>query len=191
MDIRKVQKVWNEIKSGGEIEVKITEDLDQLKNGQMVLAVGSHKRVKYEFQTKPEMMQDYFKIIEEANKQLIILLNKQKIQSSQFFPIFAFSEICPELDNIEMYKDQQINKLADHFERTSNNNCKNIHLSTEEIIEDLTIPLSKKDDCIFHSYYENRIPSEQIKIYLLNCKDKNSTSYRRLLCLYDYINYSI
>ncbi|ECY1404036.1 SIR2 family protein, partial [Salmonella enterica] len=54
-----------------------------------------------------------------------------------------------------------------------------------------TIPLSKKDDCIFHSYYENRIPSEQIKTYLLNCKDKNSTSYRRLLCLYDYINYSI
>lgn len=191
MDIRKVQKVWNEIKSGGEIEVKITEDLDQLKNGQMVLAVGSHKRVKYEFQTKPEMMQDYFKIVEEANKQLIILLNKQKIQSSQFFPIFAFSEICPELDNIEMYKDQQINKLADHFERTSNNNCKNIHLSTEEITEDFTIPLSKKDDCIFHSYYENRIPSEQIKTYLLNCKDKNSTSYRRLLCLYDYISYSI
>ncbi|SAA90083.1 SIR2 family protein [Enterobacter hormaechei] len=191
MDIRKVQKVWNEIKSGGEIEVKITEDLDQLKNGQMVLAVGSHKRVKYEFQTKPEMMQDYFKIVEEANKQLIILLNKQKIQSSQFFPIFAFSEICPELDNIEIYKDQQINKLADHFERTSNNNCKNIHLSTEEILEDMTIPLSKKDDCIFHSYYENRIPSEEIKVYLLNCKDKNSTSYRRLLCLYDYINYSI
>ncbi len=95
MDIRKVQKVWNEIKSGGDIEVKITEDLDQLKNGQMVLAVGSHKRVKYEFQTKPEMMQDYFKIVEEANKQLIILLNKQKIQSSQFFPIFAFSEILP------------------------------------------------------------------------------------------------
>lgn len=31
MDIRKVQKVWNEIKSGGDIEVKITEDLDQLK----------------------------------------------------------------------------------------------------------------------------------------------------------------
>ncbi|WP_436628761.1 hypothetical protein, partial [Escherichia coli] len=73
----------------------------------------------------------------------------------------------------------------------SNNNCKNIHLTTEEIIEDFTIPLSKKDDCIFHSYYENRIPSEQIKTYLLNCKDKNSTSYRRLLCLYDYINYSI
>ncbi|EAS5004997.1 SIR2 family protein, partial [Salmonella enterica] len=146
MDIRKVQKVWNEIRSGGDIEVKITEDLDQLKNGQMVLAVGSHKRVKYEFQTKPEMMQDYFKIVEEANKQLIILLNKQKIQSSQFFPIFAFSEICPELDNVEIYKEQQRRKLADHFERTTANNCSNIHNTISEIIDDRALPISKKDD---------------------------------------------
>lgn len=188
MDIRKVQKVWNEIRSGGDIEVKITEDLDQLKNGQMVLAVGSHKRVKYEFQTKPEMMQDYFKIVEEANKQLIILLNKQKIQSSQFFPIFAFSEICPELDNIDSYKKQQVSKLKDHFERTSNNNCRNSHASISQIISDPTLPISKKDDCIFHGYYEDKITSEDAMNYLLNTKDKNSTSYRRLLCLYDFKN---
>ncbi|MEH4627059.1 SIR2 family protein [Phytobacter diazotrophicus] len=186
MDIRKVQKVWNEIKSGGDIEVKITEDLDQLKNGQMVLAVGSHKRVKYEFQTKPEMMQDYFKIVEEANKQLIILLNKQKIQSSQFFPIYAFSEICPELDNIELYKDQQRKKLEDHFERTSANNCNNTHNTISEIIEDRALSFSKKDDCIFHSYYQNKIATEDVKIFLLAFQDKNSTAYRRLLCLYDY-----
>ncbi|WP_240168112.1 hypothetical protein [Enterobacter vonholyi] len=152
----------------------------------MVLAVGSHKRVKYEFQTKPEMMQDYFKIVEEANKQLIILLNKQKIQSSQFFPIFAFSEICPELENVEIYKEQQRRKLADHFERTSNNNCRNAHPAISQIMSDQTIPLSKKDDCIFHSYYENQLVSEEVKIFLINCEDKNSTSYRRLLCLYDY-----
>lgn len=188
MDIRKVQKVWNEIKSGGDIKVKITEDLDQLKNGQMVLAVGSHKRVKYEFQTKPEMMQDYFKIVEEANKQLIILLNKQKIQSSQFFPIFAFSEICPELDNVELYKDQQRRKLADHFERTSANNCNNTHNTISEIIEDRTLSFSKKDDCIFHSYYKNKIATEDVKNFLLAFQDKNSTAYRRLLCLYDYKN---
>ncbi|MEQ9866081.1 SIR2 family protein [Pectobacterium aroidearum] len=191
MDIRKVQKVWNEIKSGGDIEVKITEDLEQLKNGQMVLAVGSHKRVKYEFQTKPEMMQDYFKILDEANKQLIILLNKQKIQSSQFFPIFAFSEICPDLENISTYKEQQIKKLGDHFDRTSNNNCRNEHISINNLISDFNIPLSKKDDCIFHSYYENRVSSEEVKNFLLNCEDKNSTPYRRLLCLYDYKNYSL
>ncbi|ERM10527.1 hypothetical protein L584_12075 [Pantoea agglomerans Tx10] len=186
MDIRKVQKVWNEIKSGGDIEVKITEDLDQLKNGQMVLAVGSHKRVKYEFQTKPEMMQDYFKIVDEANKQIIILLNKQKIQSSQFFPIFSFSEICPELDNIVLYKEQQKRKLSDHFERTLANNCSNKHNSIAGIITDSSLSLSKKDDCIFHSYYEDKISEDEVKKFLLNVEDKNSTSYRRLLCLYDY-----
>ncbi|HDT4817852.1 TPA: SIR2 family protein, partial [Klebsiella aerogenes] len=191
MDIRKVQKVWNEIKSGGDIEVKITEDLDQLKNGQMVLAVGSHKRVKYEFQTKPEMMQDYFKIVEEANKQLIILLNKQKIQSSQFFPIFAFSEICPELDNVEIYKKQQISKLEDHFARTKSSNCKNEHNTITNILCDHNISTSRKDDCIFNSYYENRINSDEMKTYLINYTDKNNTSYRRLLCLYDYQNYSL
>lgn len=31
MDIRKVQKVWNTIKSGGEIKVNITENIDELK----------------------------------------------------------------------------------------------------------------------------------------------------------------
>ena len=135
------------------------------------------------------MMQDYFKIVEEANKQLIILLNKQKIQSSQFFPIFAFSEICPELENVEIYKEQQRRKLGDHFERTSANNCSNNHNTIAEIISNQTISLSKKDDCIFHSYYENRLTSDEVKSFLLECADKNSTSYRRLLCLYDYKNY--
>ncbi|MCQ5857511.1 SIR2 family protein [Escherichia coli] len=45
MDIRKVQKVWNTIKSGGEIKVNITENIDELKNEDMVLAVGSERTV--------------------------------------------------------------------------------------------------------------------------------------------------
>jgi SIR2-like domain len=186
MDIRKVQKVWNEIKSGGDIEVKITEDLDQLKNGQMVLAVGSHKRVKYEYQTKPEMMQDYFKIVDEANKQLIVLLNKQKIQTTQFFPIFAFSKICPELENTDHYKEQQVRKLTEHYDRTCQINCRNDHSTIGEIMSDMTITNSKKDDCIFFSVYSDKISLEEIKNHLIHLTDKNSTSYRRLLCLYDY-----
>ncbi|CQH34748.1 Uncharacterised protein [Yersinia enterocolitica] len=186
MDIRKVQKVWNEIKSGGDIEVKITEDLDQLKNGQMVLAVGSHKRVKYEYQTKPEMMQDYFKIVDEANKQLIVLLNKQKIQTTQFFPIFAFSKICPELENIDNYKEQQVRKLTEHYDRACQINCRNEHTTIDEIMLDISITNSKKDDCIFFSVYSDKIPLDETKNHLMNFTDKNSTSYRRLLCLYDY-----
>jgi hypothetical protein len=41
MDVRKVQYVFKEIKTGGEIKVSITDDLETLKNGEKVLAIGS------------------------------------------------------------------------------------------------------------------------------------------------------
>ena len=41
MDVRKVQDVFKEIKTGGEIKVSITDDLGTLKNGEKVLAIGS------------------------------------------------------------------------------------------------------------------------------------------------------
>jgi hypothetical protein len=41
MDVRKVQDVFKEIKTGGEIKVSITDDLETLKNGEKVLAIGS------------------------------------------------------------------------------------------------------------------------------------------------------
>lgn len=192
MDIRKVQKVWNTIKSGGEIKVKITENLDTLKNEEMVIAVGSEKTIQYMYQTKSEMMENYFKIIDESNQQLIELLNKQKIQTSQFFPIFAFSEICSALENVIEYKEQQIRKLTEHYIKTDEKrNCENHHKIIEDILDDVSIPNSKKSDCIFHSYYCNKIVDNQIKNYLLNYGDKTSTDYRRLLCLYDYKTYGV
>ncbi|WP_240313810.1 MULTISPECIES: SIR2 family protein [Candidatus Fukatsuia] len=75
-DIRKVQKVWNTIISGGEIKVKITENIDDLKNEERVIAVGSEKTLSYEFQTKSEMRQNYFSIIDEAKGKMVESLNK-------------------------------------------------------------------------------------------------------------------
>lgn len=92
MDIRKVQNVVREIYAGGSIKVSITEDLDKLENSDKVLVVGSKNTIKYEFQTISEMMANYFEIIEESNAQLLTLINKQRIQSSQYFPVFGFFE---------------------------------------------------------------------------------------------------
>ncbi|WP_319940179.1 hypothetical protein [Xenorhabdus littoralis] len=189
MDIRKVQKVWNEIKAGGNIEVNITDNLDQLKNNQMIVAVGSRNNIKYEYQTAKEMMQNYFKIVEESNKQLIELLNKQTIQSSQYLPIFAFSKICPNLESIQKYKDQQITKLEEYFNCHKINNFKNPHKSISNIFFDNSISNSKKEDAIFYSAYLDRIDLDELKDYLINMEDKISTPYRRLLCLYDCKKY--
>ena len=48
MDIRKVQTVVREICEGGDIEVAITEDLDELDNADKVIVVGSKKTIKSE-----------------------------------------------------------------------------------------------------------------------------------------------
>src|SRR5699024_4470838 len=105
MDIRKVQTIVGDIYKGGNsknaIKVRITEDLDRLDNSNKVLAIGSEHTIKYEFRTISEIMIDYFSIIDENNVQILDLINKQTIQSSQYFPIYAFSLINPEIERIE------------------------------------------------------------------------------------------
>ncbi|WP_246877919.1 SIR2 family protein, partial [Pantoea ananatis] len=71
MDIRRVEDVFRKIKEGGDIKVKLVGDLDSLSNDELVLAVGSVKIIKYHFQTLSEMMENYFDIIDESNKELV------------------------------------------------------------------------------------------------------------------------
>ncbi|PUZ10672.1 SIR2 family NAD-dependent protein deacylase, partial [Staphylococcus capitis] len=51
MDIRKVQNVVKDIYKGGKTKVEIAEDRDDLNNSEKILAIGSTKTIKYEFQT--------------------------------------------------------------------------------------------------------------------------------------------
>lgn len=83
LDIRKVQNVVKDIYKGGKTRVEITEDIDDL-NSEKILAIGTSKTIKYEFQTVPELMQKYFQIEEEENKQILDVINKQIIQKINF-----------------------------------------------------------------------------------------------------------
>lgn len=186
MDIRKVQKVWNTIKSGGEIKVNITENIDELKNEDMVLAVGSEKTVKYEFQTKNEMIQNYFKIINEANSQLISLLNKQVISTRERFPIFAFSSICENLINVDEYKSRQVDKIIADLKRCAKN-CKNSHTSIDDIADKLAE--WKVIGGIMYAVMDDNISLNELKKYLEDNAGRCDTDFRRLLCLYDYLKF--
>lgn len=108
MDIRKVQTIVGDIYKGGNsknaIKVRITEDLDSLENSDKVLAIGSEHTIKYEFRTVSEIMIDYFSIIDENNIQILDLINKQTIQSNQYFPVYAFSLINLEIERIDELK---------------------------------------------------------------------------------------
>lgn len=187
MDIRKVQNVVREICEGGTIEVSITENLDELDNSDKVLVVGSRKTITYEFLTTSEMMSNYFQIIEESNSQLLLLLNKQKIQPSQYFPIYAFSKICPEIENVEVLKEQQRDKIKTIIENP-HISCNGNHATPQEVMNDQNIKQTYKTQEIICSMMSGAMDLKQVEIFLKNFEDKKSTDYRKLLCAYDLKN---
>ena len=187
MDIRKVQNVVREICEGGTIEVSITENLDELDNSDKVLVVGSRKTITYEFLTTSEMMSNYLQIIEESNSQLLLLLNKQKIQPSQYFPIYAFSKICPEIENVEVLKEQQRDKIKTIIENP-HISCNGNHATPQEVMNDQNIKQTYKTQEIICSMMSGAMDLKQVEIFLKNFEDKKSTDYRKLLCAYDLKN---
>ena len=184
MDIRKVQSVVREICEGGSIEVSITEDLDELENSDKVLVVGSKRTVRYDFLTTSEMMVNYFQIIEESNSQLLCLLNKQKIQPRQYFPIYAFSSICSEIKRVKELKQQQKDKIGTLI-KNSPSSCVGNHSTPQDVVADSQVPQTYKTLEMICSIMSGKMNLKKVEDYLKNFVDKRSADYRKLLCAYD------
>lgn len=190
MDVRKVQGVVKEIYSGGSIKVHITEDLDSLPNGEKIIAIGSSKTISYQYQTTAEMMQNYFKIIDEYNYGILSLIDKHTILSTQYFPIFGFSKIRTDIEKEQTLKIQQVNNLRASIHSLPDS-CKKEHYSIKQINDDPAIAETYKENVILWSMYKNRLDLAEVEEYLRNHSDKRITSYRKLLCQFDYAKYSI
>lgn len=188
MDIRKVQSIVKEIYEGGSIQVSITDDIDKLKNSEKVIAIGNINKIKYAYQTTGEMMENYFEIIEEDNSQLVQLIDKQRIQRGQYFPIFAFSKINSGIETAEKLKTQQKCKLK--IFKEGDKKFQNKHDKINDILKDTSIANSNKTTAIIYSIYNNSVDINEIEKYLKNHEDKYCTTYRKILCIYDYIKYS-
>ena len=113
MDIRKVQSAFKDIISGGGAKVKITEDLDNLDNSEMILAIGSKKSINYSYNNVNSILSNYFEIIEGSNFQVLQLIDEMPIKSDQWFPVFGFSTINEEMSKSEQLKKQQNKKIKD------------------------------------------------------------------------------
>lgn len=188
MDVRKVQNIVKEIYAGGEIKVTITEDLDSLRNSDKILAIGSSKTIQYQYFTVSEMITNYFKIMEESNYQILELINKQKIQSSQFFPIFGFSKICKTLKDEARLKEQQKEKIIAIVDATKDR-IKTNHSSIQEIMQDESIANSNKLNSIIWSTYSKKISIDDLEAYVKSFKDRNTTEFKRILCVYDLLKH--
>ena len=189
MDIRKVQNVVREIYAGGSIKVSITEDLDKLKNSDKVLVVGSKNTIKYVFQTISEMMANYFEIIEESNAQLLTLINKQRIQCSQYFPVFGFSKICQDISNLQVLKKQQSEKISTLI-KNAPQCCHKKYNNPNEVFADKTISQTNKTLAIICAIMNSNMDLASVKDYLQSFPNKQATEYRKILCAYDIKQYS-
>lgn len=189
MDIRKVQNVVKEIYEGGSIAVHITEDIDGLSNDSKVVAIGTLKTIKYEFQTTSEMMANYFNIIEEENIQLLNLVDKQTIQKNQYFPIFAFSKINTHIQKSDDLKNQQISKIKDMLQ-SINVSCKKKHKTISSVLKDDSISKTNQINCIIYGTICKSIELAEVEEYLKQYQNKKETDYRKLLCVYDCMKFA-
>ena len=188
MDIRKVQNIYRYICEGGDIRVSITEDLDGLDNSDKVLAIGSKKTIRYDYANTSLMMVDYFRITDESDLQILKLINKQTIQNNQYFPVFGFSLIFKEINNIEKLKKQQRNKITGVI-KNANACCHGNHNSPESVLKDDDIPPTYKVTEIICSIMNGNMDLNSIEEYLRNYENKRTTNYRKLLCAYDLKKY--
>lgn len=188
MDVRKVQSIVKEIYAGGSIKVMITEDIDSLKNSDRILAIGSSKTISYQFMTIKELAQNYFTIIEESNASLLSLINKQTIAENQYFPIYGFSRICTEINDLERLKQIQDANVDRYIHSKA---YKNTHSKINDILEDGSIAESYKYPAIMYALYHEQLALDDVEQYLKNLPntDKQNSNYRRLLCLYDIKKY--
>ncbi|MBF0181036.1 MAG: SIR2 family protein [Magnetococcales bacterium] len=188
MDIRKVREIVKDIYSGGDIKVSITEDLNNLKNCDKVLVIGSSKTIKYEFQTAKEIISSYFDIIEEDNKQRLSLIDKLTINKNKYFPIFAFYKINSGIKKFKQLSENQISNI-DRSVKSMKPAAQNTHKNIEDIVSDTNISTSYKNNAILWGVMKDNLSLDDMKDYLLKFKDKASSDYNRLLCAYDLKKY--
>lgn len=189
MDIRKVQNIVQEIYTGGNITVKFTENLDDLQNSDKVLAIGSKKTIKYTHKDAKQIIEMYFSIIEERNEQLVELINDIKIQNNQYFPIFGFSKISLNINEIDKLKKQQVDKIESNVSKILLK-FKIHHHSIFDILSDEKIPTSYKLINIYFNVYSNNISTDHVADFLKDYSDPKDSNYKKLLCLYDYKKYN-
>lgn len=193
MDIRKVQSIVKDIYSGvhddgTSIKVNITEDIDSLNNSDKILVIGSSNSITYEHKNSSNFITDYFDIIDESNHQLLQLIDKINITSTQWFPIYGFCQICHELVKCEPLKTQQRRKIEEYLAGLPIA-VQNTHDNWGGIYSDESITRTNKIKSIIWSTWNDIIVADDVEGLLRSMPDKKGTDYRRLLCVYDYKKY--
>ena len=191
MDVRKVESVFKDIRSGGTIKVVIAKGLDDLKNSDKVIAIGNAQTMRINiFMTLQELIQDYFRIIDEKISDVISSIDKQIINNDQYFPVFGFSSINGNIEKLTQLKKQQKEKIENYINKCKGR-CEKFtkHRKIETIMSDNRIAKSYKNQAIMYGVHVGYIQLDSLETYLKNYSKRKDTTYKMLLCLYDLKKY--
>lgn len=188
MDIRKVHDVIRDIHSGGKIKVKIVDDMSDMHNGDRVIAIGTNNTVFVSTKKKKDLIREYFELIHQKSG-AIQSINGQSVNSTEYFPIYGFATVCTKINEIETLKQIERDRIDTMFSQMDSPTSS--LTSITEILSDDNIFKTYKVNEILHAVKAKRIALDDLKSYLLDipAEQRNTTDYRKLLCLYDIMEY--
>ena len=151
-----------------------------------LLAIGSTKNIKYEIKEYTELCIEYFDLIESNNNEVVKLLDSMKIASRNWFPINGFLQIVPELESKVRLQGQLKKQVAEEVKRLKKIKFP-LGISTiKEIYSSEEIVASNKLKAVTYLTFIEKISLSDLKDFLLNFEDKNTSDFRKLLSFYDY-----
>lgn len=192
MDIRKVQSVFSDIFTNAgknSVNVKVSENVDTLKNSETVLFIGPKNVVQYVYKTTADTIKNYFFIIKEKDENFVKIVDQLRIGNKQYFPVYGFAKIKGSTRMEKTLKPQQSAKMEFLYEKIKEK-IKIEFNSIKEIMENSDIAKSNKNDCIFWNVYEENIELDDLEEYIKKMNGQFTTDYKKLLCLYDMKKYS-
>lgn len=195
VDQKRIRNIIRGIEEGGAIRVHIEKDWDNISATDRIIAIGSLSKISLiEMYDKNEIITYYFDIIEQRNVSALSVLPNIHINRTEFFPVFGFSTLTNEVDFLETGKEQQVNKLRETLSRIEFA-VNNSHTTMESVLNDRSIAKSYKNSAILKAVATKQIPLYEVKRYYQKINWENlsqieRTDVRKLICLYDIMEYA-
>ncbi len=185
-DIRRIQQIMLQI-SNGEIGVSIDPSLlsNEITATQSTISIGLAQN--YTNLSVADFRKDYFSRIEEKNRSMVTVIDSLQIDSSWYFPIFGYLKINPVLTCKDERISNQLNKINQLYRK--NKDLVSVHTVIQDIFDDTNIPKTSKDNAIISGALNGKIALSDLESYLKSKSDKQSTSFNKLLIVYDYLKY--
>lgn len=202
MDVKKVGNILREIQQDGSnsaIKVHIVADIDELKNSDKILVIGSEKTLNIEIKDKKDLLRLYFNIIDDKSYLLVKCIPIYGIKSSEWFPVFGFSTLLEgevldsSLDSeLNRLKEQQAGKIIKLKKELKNDeNRFEIFSSIDDLSNSSSIITSLKPKNLQWLILNGHIQLGSVREYLIQNKSfLDKTEFRKILCIYDFMIFS-